>query len=347
MLKNIWPNLPLLLNLFKSAKIHFMSVEARQSETTEEPSEEEILRAEKIEQAAYEDDIRLDAISLLMRDIPKVPLLTGPQEWALARRLRGEDVRVPPPGDPKPTSKEAQDRLIEQNLRLAISIARKYTGRGLALEDMIQEASIGLQHAANKFDPNRGWRFSTYATWWIRQRVTRAIYDQSRVVDIPIHVQSDANKLRNYLKENGIESIGDYGLIMIGIDVFNWTPDHSSSVMAVYQNKATVSLDAPIQSDDDKSVTTFGDNMKDPGLPVEEVALNSFASEMMEQILESLPRKEREVLRLRYGVGDGIPKTLAEVGALLHVSRERIRQIEQDALRRLRADSTLRRRLPH
>jgi RNA polymerase primary sigma factor len=281
-------------------------------------------------------DYPLDAMSLLSRDIPKGPLLTGPQELALARRMRGEDVRVPPPGAARPTPAEAHDRLVEQNMRLVLSIARKYQNRGLPVEDLVQEGSLGLRHAAEKFDPERGWRFSTYATWWIRQAVTRSLGEQSRSVRVPVHMLARgamAHRTREQLREHlgrpptAEEVAAETGLSPAQVD---------ESLAAI---RTASSLDRPLGEDGE---STLGERLADGGPPPDAVAEASWQAEAVAAVLDALPPRERLVVEVRFGIGRDQPGTLDDAGAALGVSRERARQIETGVLRRLRADRRLR-----
>jgi RNA polymerase primary sigma factor len=276
------------------------------------------------------DDYPLDTMSLFGRDVPKGPLLTGPQELALARRMRGEDVVVPRPGAPRPTPQQAHDRLVEQNLRLVLSIARKYQNRGLPVEDLVQEGALGLRHAAEKFDPDKGWRFSTYATWWVRQAVTRALGEQSRTVRVPVHMLTRAtlaHRVREQLREHlgrlptADEVAAEAGLTAAQVDE------------ALASIRTISSLDKPFGEDGE---STLGDLLPDGGAPTEAIAEEIWRREAVETILGALTPRERVVLEVRFGIGRDRQGTLEEAGAALGVTRERARQLEADAFRRLR-----------
>lgn len=282
-------------------------------------------------------DYPLDVMSLLGRDIPKGPLLTGPQELALARRMRGQDVPVPPPGTARPTAREAHDRLVEQNMRLVLSIARKYQNRGLAVEDLVQEGALGLRHAAEKFDPERGWRFSTYATWWVRQAVSRALLEQTRTVRVPVHMATRgalAARVREQLREHlgrlptADELAAATGLTAVQVDE------------ALAAMRTASSLDRPLGEDGEG---TLGDRLVSGEPSPEAVAEETWREEAVAGVLGTLPARERLVVELRFGIGRDTPATLEEAGVALGVTRERARQIEADALRKLRSDVRLRR----
>ncbi|MBM4418065.1 MAG: sigma-70 family RNA polymerase sigma factor [Chloroflexi bacterium] len=278
-----------------------------------------------------EDAIELDALALLLRDIPKGPLLTAAQEWTLARRMRGEDVEVPPPGNPRPTVREAHDRLIEENMRLVISVARKYLGRGLPLEDLIQEGALGLRRAAEKFDPDRGFRFSTYATWWVRQAVGRSLMDDGRVVRVPVHMvgrigqiarAEEELRLRLGRRPSTAETAAEVNLTVTQVED------------AIRATRQPISLEKPIGEDDG----TLGDIVADSGPPPDEQAEHQCLLEDVRRALRQLGEREQVVLSLRFGIGYERSHSLEEAGKVLGVTRERARQIEAQALGRLRDD---------
>jgi RNA polymerase primary sigma factor len=298
-----------------------------------EPTEEALRVAVPV---PADDATEMDALSLFLREVPRGPLLTADQEWALARRMRGEETTVPPPGDPRPSPKEAHDRLVEANLRLVISVARRYRNRGLPLEDLIQEGALGLRRAAEKFDPDRGWRFSTYATWWIRQSVGRAVLDHARVVRLPVHmagrvahVQRTRDDLRAQLGRGPTEAeIAE----VLGLTAAQVVEALDAAIPAG-------SLDRPIGEDGE---STLGDLVADLGPGPEELAADASVVETVRRALDMLPPRERVVLAMRHGIDDGRPRSLDEIGRVVGVTRERVRQIEAQALRRLRHDRRLR-----
>jgi RNA polymerase primary sigma factor len=281
----------------------------------------------------------LDALSQFFRDVPSDDLLTAEQEWALARRIRGEDVPVPAPGDPRPTPLAARDRLVEQNLRLVISIARKYASRGLPLEDLIQEGALGLQRAAERFDPERGFRFSTYATWWIRQAVTRALTEDSRLVRLPTYM---GERVRT------VQRTHDALQMRLGrapsIDEVADETDLSADqvVEALRLNREPTSLERPIGEEDWTLAEVVAD--EGPG-PEVEMESRSLRDAVTGDVLGLLAPRDRLVVTLRYGIGYDRRHTLVEVADRLGVTPERIRQIEGDALRRLRKNPRVLRRL--
>lgn len=268
-------------------------------------------------------DSQYDSIQMYLREIGKYPLLNAQSERDLAKRIVDGDA-------------EARNLLARANLRLVVSIAKKYVGRSpdLTLLDLIQEGNIGLFKAVDKFDFTKGFKFSTYATWWIRQAITRALADQSRTIRIPVHMVETIAKYkqvsRRLSQDLGRDPLAEEIALEMGIDVEK-----------VYQiekiDQDTVSLESPVGSDDDDGKSVLGDFIKDDKIlsPDQEVARRILADQLRE-ILDELSPKEREILKLRHGLEDGIYHTLEEVGKKFGVTRERIRQIEAKALERIR-----------
>ncbi|HBT50789.1 MAG TPA: RNA polymerase subunit sigma [Petrotoga sp.] len=268
------------------------------------------------------DNISLgDPIKIYLKEISKVELLSPSRERQLARRAQKGD-------------QKARDELIKANLRLVISIAKRYTGRGLTFLDLIQEGNIGLIKAVDKFDWRKGFKFSTYATWWIRQAITRSIADQARTIRIPVHLVETINRMnkviREYLQENG-----DYPSVKELAEILDKPEDKINEILI--SAKDVLSLNSPISSsngDDEESET--GDFISTDETTPEEEAQKMIMKERLEEVLDTLNSKEALVLKMRYGFLDGKQKTLEEVGQFFNVTRERIRQIETKALRKLR-----------
>ena len=262
-----------------------------------------------------------DPVKIYLKEIGRVPLLTSDEESELARRILDGD-------------EEASQRLVEANLRLVVSIAKRYLGRGMQFLDLIQEGNLGLMKAVEKFDHTKGFKFSTYATWWIRQAITRAIADQARTIRIPVHMGETINKIKKassqLLHENGheptVEEIADY---------LNTPIDKIREAMRASQEP--VSLETPIGEEEDSHL---GDFIPDESaLTPQEAAAQAMLKEQLNSVLATLTPREEKVIRLRFGLDDGRPRTLEEVGDEFEVTRERIRQIEAKALRKLRHPS--------
>ena len=262
-----------------------------------------------------------DPVKIYLKEIGRVPLLTSDEESELARRILDGD-------------EEASQRLVEANLRLVVSIAKRYLGRGMQFLDLIQEGNLGLMKAVEKFDHTKGFKFSTYATWWIRQAITRAIADQARTIRIPVHMGETINKIKKassqLLHENGheptVEEIADY---------LNTPIDKIREAMRASQEP--VSLETPIGEEEDSHL---GDFIPDESaLTPQEAAAQAMLKEQLDSVLATLTPREEKVIRLRFGLDDGRPRTLEEVGDEFEVTRERIRQIEAKALRKLRHPS--------
>ncbi len=269
----------------------------------------------------YDNTSLKDPIKMYLREIGKIPLLTPSQERELARRAQRGD-------------KRAREKLITANLRLVVSIAKRYIGRGLPFLDLIQEGNIGLLKAVEKFDWRKGYKFSTYATWWIRQAITRAIADQARTIRIPVHMVETINKLNKIINEYYKEH-GEPPSIEALARLMGKPPEKIEEIME--SAKEIVSLESPIGDDDDSSMVDFIADESTPS-PKRE-AMRMLIKEEVERILDTLGPREAMVLKMRYGLLDGKAKTLEEVGQYFNVTRERIRQIEVKALRKLRHPS--------
>ena len=262
-----------------------------------------------------------DPVKMYLKDIGQVPLLTTDEELELAQKMsEGQEA--------------AKKRLSEANLRLVVSIAKRYVGRGMLFLDLIQEGNLGLMKAVEKFDYQKGFKFSTYATWWIRQSITRAIADQARTIRIPVHMVETINRLvreqRILLQELGREPTLEELAERMGVSI-----ERVSEIQKIAQDP--VSLETPIGEEEDSHLGDFIEDDKTP------TASDSVASTMLKEqiarVLDTLTPREEKVLRLRYGIDDGRPRTLEEVGNEFNVTRERIRQIEAKALRKLRHPS--------
>ena len=262
-----------------------------------------------------------DPVRMYLKDIGKISLLTSEEEIELAKRIEAGD-------------EEAKKRLAETNLRLVVSIAKRYAGRGMQFLDLIQEGNLGLIKAVEKFDYRKGYKFSTYATWWIRQAITRAIADQSRTIRIPVHMVETINRLirtsRQLLQELGREPQPEEIAKRMDIPV-----ERVREVMKISQDP--VSLETPIGEEEDSHL---GDFIQDEHVAVPvDAATFTLLHEQLLEVLETLTEREQKVLKLRFGLEDGHPRTLEEVGREFNVTRERIRQIEAKALRKLRHPS--------
>ena len=289
---------------------------------TDDASGEEITEEMSVENLTLTKDVKInDPVRMYLKEIGRINLLTSDEEFEYAKRAEAGD-------------EEAKRLLAESNLRLVVSIAKRYVGRGMLFLDLIQEGNIGLMKAVDKFDPTKGYKFSTYATWWIRQAITRAIADQARTIRVPVHMVETINKLarvqRQLTQELNREPTDEEIAKKLGITV--------EKVREVYKiSQDPVSLETPIGEEDDSHL---GDFIKDERtMGPEEYATVEMLKEELRGVLATLTEREEKVLRLRFGLDDGQCRTLEEVGQIFGVTRERIRQIEAKALRKLRHPS--------
>lgn len=266
-----------------------------------------------------------DPVKAYLKEIGQVPLLSAEEEQTLARAARAGDA-------------DARRRLSEANLRLVVSVAKRYAGRGLPFLDLIQEGNLGLMKAAEKFEPDRGFKFSTYATWWIRQSITRAIADQGRTIRIPVHLVEHINRVRKtageLLRKNGREPTAEEIAVRLEME-----PDRVRELLQLAQEP--VSLETPVGEEEDAHLEDFIQD-EEAGIPVDEAGRQLLRRELM-SVLKSLTPREERVITLRFGLDDGRPRTLEELGKEFNVTRERIRQIEAKALRKLRHPSRAKR----
>ena len=307
-----------LYNSLVDAGIEIVSEDANDTEA----SAEEITDDTLVENITLSKDIKInDPVRMYLKEIGRIPLLTSDEEFENARRaLEGDE--------------EAKRILAESNLRLVVSIAKRYVGRGMLFLDLIQEGNIGLMKAVDKFDPTKGYKFSTYATWWIRQAITRAIADQARTIRVPVHMVETINKLsrvqRQLTQELNREPTDEEIAKKLDIPV--------EKVREVYKiSQDPVSLETPIGEEEDSHLGDFLPDERTMG--PEEFTTQEMLKEELDGVLLTLTDREEKVLRLRFGLDDGQCRTLEEVGQIFGVTRERIRQIEAKALRKLRHPS--------
>lgn len=292
----------------------------------EEEEEEKEKPAEKSPSRHHQQvDLQIiadDSVRMYLSEIGKVKLLTADEEVTLARRVRKGEIL-------------AKQQLMTANLRLVVSIAKKYIGRGLSFLDLIQEGNLGLVRAVDKFDPERGFKFSTYATWWIRQAITRAIADQARTIRIPVHMVETINKFthtqRRLVQELGREPLPEEIAAEVGMDL-----KKVKHIMKISQD--IVSLDAPVGSEEDSNLGDFIEDQN--SISPDEATNRQILKENIHEMLQYLSPREKKIIKMRYGLGDGVGHTLEQVGREFGVTRERIRQIEAKVLQKLREHPT-------
>ena len=308
-----------LYNSFIEAGISVITEEEATSEEGGVKKEEEVI---VLDDEDLTKDVNInDPVRMYLKEIGKIPLLSTEEEIELAKKIQMGD-------------EDAKQRLAEANLRLVVSIAKRYVGRGMQFLDLIQEGNLGLIKAVEKFDYTKGYKFSTYATWWIRQAITRAIADQARTIRIPVHMVETINRLirtsRQLLQELGREPQPEEIAKRMDLPV-----ERVREIMKISQDP--VSLETPIGEEEDSHL---GDFIQDNHVTVPaDAATSVLLHEQLLEVLDTLTEREQKVLKLRFGLEDGRPRTLEEVGKQFHVTRERIRQIEAKALRKLRHPS--------
>jgi len=294
----------------------------------EEPAPDELIEEEEEEEAddilergQYFDDASDDSVRLYLREIGKIPLLTSEEELALAQRVVAGE-------------KRAKDKMAEANMRLVVSIAKRYSGRGLDFLDLIQEGNTGLLRAVEKFDPDKGFKFSTYATWWIRQAITRAIADQARTIRIPVHMVETINKLLR-TQRRMTQELNREPTIDELAEELEMEPSKVEYVIKIKQD--ITSLDAGVGRDGEDEDSVLGDFIEDgDSTTPEESATSQLLKEQVKSVLSSLSDREQKILKMRFGLNGSKSHTLEEVGKEFAVTRERIRQIEAKALAKLR-----------
>ncbi|MHB9112527.1 MAG: RNA polymerase sigma factor RpoD [Thermoleophilia bacterium] len=298
------------------SRIADIGIDIVEHDETEDILEEPPVAVEEtVERPAAATD---DSLRMYLRDIGRIPLLSAAEEVSLAKRMERGDM-------------DAKSRLVEANLRLVVSIAKRYLGRGLSFLDLIQEGNLGLIRAVEKFDYRRGYKFSTYATWWIRQAVTRAIADQARTIRIPVHMVEKLNHLVR-AKRQLVQDLGREPTPEEIARVMDTTEEKVQHLIKISQSP--VSLEKPVG---DEEEAELGDFLEDEGTPKPlESAMSEIKKDDLNKVLDSLPHRERKILELRYGLNGEHPRTLEQIGRRFGVTRERIRQIEANTLARLK-----------
>jgi len=292
----------------------------------DEPAIDELVDEEEddidtLNSGEYFDDVSDDSVRLYLREIGKIPLLSAEEELALAQKVVAGD-------------KRAKDKMAEANMRLVVSIAKRYSGRGLDFLDLIQEGNTGLLRAVEKFDPDKGFKFSTYATWWIRQAITRAIADQARTIRIPVHMVETINKLLRTQRRMTQELNREPTIEELAKEL-EMEPEKVEYVIKIKQD--ITSLDAGVGRDGEDEDSVLGDFIEDEdGATPEESATSQLLKEQVQAVLSTLSEREQKIVKMRFGLENGKSHTLEEVGQEFAVTRERIRQIEAKALAKLR-----------
>lgn len=283
--------------------------------------DEEEIDDETLNNSQFYDDISDDSVRLYLREIGKIPLLSSEEELELAQKVVAGD-------------KRAKDKMAEANMRLVVSIAKRYSGRGLDFLDLIQEGNTGLLRAVEKFDPDKGFKFSTYATWWIRQAITRAIADQARTIRIPVHMVETINKLLRTQRRMTQELNREPTIEELAKEL-EMEPDKVEYVIKIKQD--ITSLDAGVGRDGEDEDSVLADFIEDEdNVTPEESATNQLLKEQVQSVLSTLSDREQKIIKMRFGLENGKSHTLEEVGQEFAVTRERIRQIEAKALAKLR-----------
>lgn len=292
----------------------------------DEPAVDELVDEEEddvdtLNSGQYFDDVSDDSVRLYLREIGKIPLLSAAEELELAQKVKSGD-------------KRSKDKMAEANMRLVVSIAKRYSGRGLDFLDLIQEGNTGLLRAVEKFDPDKGFKFSTYATWWIRQAITRAIADQARTIRIPVHMVETINKLLRTQRRMTQELNREPSIEELAKEL-EMEPEKVEYVIKIKQD--ITSLDAGVGRDGEDEDSVLGDFIEDEdGATPEESATNQLLKEQVQAVLSTLSEREQKIVKMRFGLEGGKSHTLEEVGQEFAVTRERIRQIEAKALAKLR-----------
>jgi RNA polymerase primary sigma factor len=298
-----------------------MNVDPDEPAIDELMDEDEDTPEDILNSGQYFDDISDDSVRLHLREIGKIPLLSAEEELALAQRVVKGD-------------KKAKDKMAEANMRLVVSIAKRYSGRGLDFLDLIQEGHTGLLRAVEKFDPDKGFKFSTYATWWIRQAITRAIADQARTIRIPVHMVETINKLLRTQRRMTQELNREPTIEELAKEL-EMEPERVEYVIKIKQDIS--SLDAGVGRDGEDEDSVLGDFIEDEdGATPEESASSQLLKEQVQSVLSTLSEREQKIIKMRFGLENGKSHTLEEVGQEFAVTRERIRQIEAKALAKLR-----------